>query len=627
MSKNIFRFFLVILFLLIRFTLLGVTITRNEITQYALTRRHCGSWQPSKNYVKFDEGVIFTSNFNTKGTYNIEAYVYGGDDSESGFLGRINRGTCPGGRNMSNPERSTTWLYKNGYWPSASLAGIDCSAFVSECWKVSRTNTEGLANLSLVLSSKDDLKPGDILDIPREHVILVLTQAQNSKVSTMESKSPGITFTSGRPFSNVSRYTPYSIFPQFSDESPEDGELVDLPEGDSTIDISLTIKASGDIDLSGVRMFIRKDGEPEENIGDISLDDKGDDTWELKKEDFDVSEGGNFTVKVIARNDIADNGYKDEYEWEFTVDPAPPIVKSTDPSKDSRDVPVDKSPITINFSKPMDVIATADAAQTPFACSKVWAGDQELQLRPEGDLDYCKEYTITVSDAAMDTAGVRLDGNNDGDAGDNYEFTFTTEPPEALLYINPFVAHVEEGRSLKASLITNGSELKKEIDCDIDFNVYNPGRWSVRRPGELSFSLSPGEIHEDGFTINNSGARFPLMIFSKIPFKCDEISCMGFYWSAEGHQHDHADENQSPGKMDYPTPWLVRSQRAPAGAQKLRGESPSEGLPEIGILLSGWADGYGHILGRYGIETLPVKPDLEIINRTPLTAFRLRLTA
>jgi hypothetical protein len=77
---------------------------------------------------------------------------------------------------------------------------------------------------------------------------------------------------------------------------------------------------------------------------------------------------------------------------------------------------------------------------------------------------------------------------------------------------------------------------------------------------------------------------------------------------------DHPDENQSPGKMEYPTPWLTRTQSSPAASPIALGDSLPVGLPDIGILLSGWADGYGHILGKYGIETLPVKPDLKIIN-------------
>jgi hypothetical protein len=278
------------------------------------------------------------------------------------------------------------------------------------------------------------------------------------------------------------------------------------------------------------------------------------------------------------------------------------------------ELPVDISKLYFTFSKPMNETTTTPAVSAPFGFTTSWDGEETIELNLNDTLDYCEDYTVTISGDATDTSGVHLDGDENGEPYGDYFFNFTTEPPEALLYINPFVAHVEEGCPLRADLITNGNSLKKEIDCDIDFNVYNPGRWSVSGPGELSFSLSPGEIHEDGFTINNSGARFPLMIFSKIPFKCDETSCMGFYWSAEGHMADHPDENQSPGKMEYPTPWLIRTQSSPPVSTKLRASSPSSDLPDIGILLSGWADGYGHILGKYGIETLPVKPDLEIIN-------------
>jgi hypothetical protein len=116
MNRSIFRFFLVTLFLLIRFTLLGITITREEITRYALTRQYCVSWSPSKNFVKltndYGETAIFESNFNPENTYNYEAYVYGGEDSEDEFLNRIIGGTCPGGINNYNRLHSTTWLYE-----------------------------------------------------------------------------------------------------------------------------------------------------------------------------------------------------------------------------------------------------------------------------------------------------------------------------------------------------------------------------------------------------------------------------------------------------------------------------------------------------------------------------------
>ena len=90
--------------------------------------------------------------------------------------------------------------------------------------------------------------------------------------------------------------------------------------------------------------------------------------------------------------------------------------------------------------------------------------------------------------------------------------------------------------------------------------------------------------------------------------KCGIIYSEGYYWSAQGHMRDHPDENQSPGKMEYPTPWLTRTEPSHSTSPTAAGDSvPPVGLPDIGILLSGWADGYGHILGKYGIETLPEK--------------------
>jgi hypothetical protein len=288
------------------------------------------------------------------------------------------------------------------------------------------------------------------------------------------------------------------------------------------------------------------------------------------------------------------------------------------------DIPIDINTVLFTFSKPMDPATTTPAASAPFGFTTSWDGKETIELNLGENLEYCKNYTITISGDATDTSGTHLDGSENGEPGGDYYFTFTTEPPDVILYLNPFIAHVEEGNPLNARLYTIGDSLKKEIDCNMDFNVYNPGGWSVTGPRELSFSLSPNEVHEDRFLVRNSGTSFPLMVVPKIPFKCDEISCMGYFWSAQGHQYDHPDENQSPGKMEYPTPWLTRTQPA---SSTISSDSLPTDLPDIGILLSGWADGFGHIMGKYGIETLPVKPDLEIINNTPLTAIGFRLTA
>jgi len=559
--------------------------------------------------------------------YNVMPYSWSGFDTPADLKNDVEKENNPlpaGGYGTS----------QYGYCDD-DIAGIDCSGYVIICWGLSNYDDvqDDLVNYALEIDGKD-LKEGDLLRKPGHSILYVSGTYPNCNIYESQADArtganyPGVVHHTRDVTELGGVYTPYSIFPQFSDESPEDGEVVELSEDETTIDISLTIKASGRIVDGGVKMFIRKDGEPEKSVGGITLEDKEEDhTWELKKEDLgseegienngepNVKEGGNFTVRVVARNDIAGNGYKDEYEWKFTVEPAPPIVKSTDPANNSRNVSVDKPPISFTFSKPMDLLVTNNAIQTSFSCGKTWSGDKKVELKPNDYLDYCKEYTVTITDAAVDTGGVHLDGNNDGDAGDDYIFKFTTEPPDVNLDIDPAVANVEEGQSLRAELIANGNRLKKEIECRIDFNSFNSGGWDVSGFNEETFSLSPGEQYTDNFTIKNKGASVSLRVLSQIPVKCDIVSCEGFYWSAQGHQHDHPDENQSPGKMEYPTPWITRTQPSPAKSQKLRADSILPvGLPDIGILLSGWADVYGHILGKYGISTLPVKPDLKILN-------------
>jgi hypothetical protein len=589
-----------IIFLLIGFVPLllnGATLSREDVISRAAEYAN-HTWVVNKTNPNFKiyqvSGVVITG----------EAYSFGDKATTSLFDKEIADGKIP--RNWEkNFNESTQALY----------TGIDCSGLVTRSlnfsyYLVHYTNAAALAGYTIPVI--EECKEGDVW-WSSGHVFL-----QGPGKSVFESNpkdKPG----GGQRVQNwkgdTIGYTARSVFPQFDDESPADGEVVDLPEGETTVDIFLTLKASGDINSTGVRMYILKDGGVKEYIGGTTLDDKGDKTWEFKKEDFEVGEGGNFTVYITARNDIAGNGYKDEYEWQFSVDPAPPVVRATDPSDAAREVPVDKSPITITFSEPMNQTTTTPAVQVPFACSKNWSSETVLEIIPDDTLDYCEKYTIIVSDAATDTSGVHLDGNKDGKPGGVYPFTFTIEQPPIALNIEPECENVGEGKTIKPKLITNGSKLKKEFDCNVDFNPYNPGGWSVTGISEPSFSLLPRKVHTDNFTVSNTGATAPLRVTSRIPIKCGIIYSEGYYWTSEEHKNDHPDENQSPGESQYPTSWITRTQSVPSMSTKLRADSAlPKGLPDVGILLSGWADGYGHILGKYGIETLPVKPDLKIIN-------------
>ena len=49
-------------------------------------------------------------------------------------------------------------------WGGNSTAGLDCSAFISKAWGVSRLTTDSLASVSQAIS-KDELQAGDALNL------------------------------------------------------------------------------------------------------------------------------------------------------------------------------------------------------------------------------------------------------------------------------------------------------------------------------------------------------------------------------------------------------------------------------------------------------------------------------
>lgn len=345
---------------------------------------------------------------------------------------------------------------------------------------------------------------------------------------------------------------------------------------------------------------------------------------DLAKHMLDINPG-----TIAYRIDNKHNGAKDWKKYEEGIDinhelyiGEAPIVTLTDPTDEAEEVPIDKDTIKIVFSKSMDQnipekavsIVSEQGESVSFDFS--WKDTVTLALIPSDTLHYCMEYTCTIEDTVMSKDSVKLDGNTDDDGapGGNHVFTFTAEPPDIKLDIYPLVANVEEGHPLSARLFAEGNELKEEIECNIEYYLSDSRGWAVDGIDTETFSLSSTETHEDPFKIRNFGSSSFLYLTTMIPLKCETFSRQGVYWSAQGHRHDHPDENQSPGEMDYPTPWLTRTQPTPLASPIASGDSVPVGLPDIGILLSGWADGYGHILGMYDIETLPVKPDLTVLN-------------
>jgi hypothetical protein len=105
------------------------------------------------------------------GWYTGEAYSYGGNDNVATFLDRIAKGDGAGSHlSHYTAAGGTPW------WAT----GIDCSAFVSRCWEISRQSTRTLPNYSSEIA-RNELLAGDILNIPANHVRLFDKRAADGR--------------------------------------------------------------------------------------------------------------------------------------------------------------------------------------------------------------------------------------------------------------------------------------------------------------------------------------------------------------------------------------------------------------------------------------------------------------
>ena len=94
-------------------------------------------------------------------------YKWGGFDDATSFDGAIAKGLAGG--DVSTPEKRRA----DNAAVSAQAAGVDCSGFVSRCLKLPTVHdTTQLPAVCTPLLSAQDLRPGDVLNIPHRHVIL-----------------------------------------------------------------------------------------------------------------------------------------------------------------------------------------------------------------------------------------------------------------------------------------------------------------------------------------------------------------------------------------------------------------------------------------------------------------------
>lgn len=94
-------------------------------------------------------------------------YKWGGFDTLASFDEGIRQGKAAGDVYTAEKRRL------GGRAVSASAVGIDCSGFISRCWKLSRKHsTSMLFGISESLASSRDLRPGDVMNTAEGHVFL-----------------------------------------------------------------------------------------------------------------------------------------------------------------------------------------------------------------------------------------------------------------------------------------------------------------------------------------------------------------------------------------------------------------------------------------------------------------------
>jgi len=152
--------------------------TRAEVIQIAeaFANYH---WQPTARNVLHGpdrDGIIVQTPDSSTGNPDLwqpgqpsigVPYKWGGFNSLETFERGIKAGKAAGDLYSDEKRRL------GGKAVSASAVGIDCSGFISRCWKLNdKQSTGSLAALCVKLHSLAELRPGDVLNYDGGHVVL-----------------------------------------------------------------------------------------------------------------------------------------------------------------------------------------------------------------------------------------------------------------------------------------------------------------------------------------------------------------------------------------------------------------------------------------------------------------------
>jgi cell wall-associated NlpC family hydrolase len=342
-------------------------LTREQAVRNGLRWLGVQGWTPATDTVTFDElpdKPAFASCYaktrtgepgGTGASYTVIPYVYGGflrspeefvnqigqkaeraaggwDRSKGTVTSDFSRSISDATKGASAGEKQPRTTQKEYLGPS-HLLGTDCSGFVQNCWGVTRQkeSTGTLAKMCLAIE-KRDLKPGDILDSPGDHVVLFRRWTNPGSRSTVRilhaqgGKPPGSprpyrdgdvagrVAEENKPLGFFQRYGAYSPFPQFVYARPFPNEQ--LPAGGfPPIDVSVRLYGSGSTALVG--LYVDQGAVPAATsvamaaAGRVGLDVVWSPSTPLGK--------GRHAVQVVALNRIKGQSFQDEFVWAFEI--------------------------------------------------------------------------------------------------------------------------------------------------------------------------------------------------------------------------------------------------------------------------------------------------------------------
>ena len=135
-------------------------------------------------------------------------------------------------------------------------------------------------------------------------------------------------------------------------------------------------------------------------------------------------------------------------------------------------------------------------------------------------LDYFTEYRVTITDNAMSVDSVRLDGDEDGEPGGEFEPTFKTKKPILNLTFTPSSHRFcPPGGSITGKIFIDGGELKKGICGRLNYIVRGKKKALEFSLLRSDFRVEPGESDTCGFRVISKGDTGSIYVTANPVFK------------------------------------------------------------------------------------------------------------